>query len=483
MAKKRVLGVVGMGHVGAHVAYALAIQGIADELVLVDQNEQKLASEVQDLRDAVAYMPHRVTVRGGDFSDLGVCDVIVNSVGKIDLLRGTHDRVTEMDFTIPAVRGYAEKIKASGFDGVLINITNPCDIVTRELALHLGLPRGRVFGTGTGLDTSRLLSALARQTGLDHKSITCYMMGEHGNQQFAPWSCVSFRGVPLDEWAKTDERFRFDRDALQKESIGGGWVTYMGKQCTEYGIATTAARMAHIVLHDEKAIMPASMELCGEYGESGLFAGVPCVIGANGVEQVVELPLTDEEKADLKETLEKYKTKIESGAMTVNDAATDYALKVQQDSTYQTGIKDENGMQSSYMPDAFISAIKEMKEGDVEVVESTKYMIVLHRLPVKDDEDTLLESSDNRSQLLLELKNTEYADAVSAAAQSFEGVEWNQKVLNRYKPSMFADTKKNGTSSVASESSDESASSEESSAESSETSSETSETSSESSAQ
>ena len=88
MAKKRVLGVVGMGHVGAHVAYALAIQGIADELVLVDQNEQKLASEVQDLRDAVAYMPHRVTVRGGDFSDLGVCDVIVNSVGKIDLLRG-----------------------------------------------------------------------------------------------------------------------------------------------------------------------------------------------------------------------------------------------------------------------------------------------------------------------------------------------------------------------------------------------------------
>ena len=185
----------------------------------------------------------------------------------------------------------------NGARGVLINITNPCDIVTRELALHLGLPRGRVFGTGTGLDTSRLLSALARQTGLDHKSITCYMMGEHGNQQFAPWSCVSFRGVPLDEWAKTDERFRFDRDALQKESIGGGWVTFSGKFCTEYGIATTAARMAYAVLHDEKVILPASTELCGEYGEEGLFAGVPCVIGENGVEQVVELPLTADEKA------------------------------------------------------------------------------------------------------------------------------------------------------------------------------------------
>ena len=297
MSKKRILGVIGLGHVGAHVAYALAVQGIADELILVDQNEKKLSSEVQDLRDAAAYLPHRVTVRAGGFQELGVCDVIVNCVGRIELLRGSHDRLTEMDYTIPAVRGYAHKIRESGFDGVLINITNPCDIVTRELALELGLPRGRVFGTGTGLDTSRLLSALARQTGIDHKSITCYMLGEHGNQQFAPWSCVSFRGMPLDVWAERDERFRFDRMALQKESIGGGWVTFSEKFCTEYGIATTAARMAHIVLHDEKAIMPASAELCGEYGESGLFAGVPCVIGANGVEQVIELPLTAEELA------------------------------------------------------------------------------------------------------------------------------------------------------------------------------------------
>ena len=212
--KKRTVGVVGLGHVGAHVAYSLAIQGIADELILVDLKDQKLASEVQDLRDSVAYMPHRVSVRAGDFSDLGECDVIVNSVGKIDLLRGNTDRVAEMKFTVPAVRSYVQKIKDSGFNGVLINITNPCDVVTNELAKGLGLPRGRVFGTGTGLDTARLLSALARQTGVDHKSITCYMLGEHGNQQFAPWSCVSFNGMPLDKWAETDERFRFDREAL-----------------------------------------------------------------------------------------------------------------------------------------------------------------------------------------------------------------------------------------------------------------------------
>ncbi|NLU24703.1 MAG: L-lactate dehydrogenase, partial [Clostridiales bacterium] len=136
--KTRKVGVVGLGHVGAHVAYSLAVQGIADELVLVDQNEKKAESERQDLSDAAAYLPHRVRVSVGDFSDLGDCDVLVNCVGKIDLLRGNHDRVTEMDFTIPAVNGYVAKIKASGFDGVVVNITNPCDIVTRQLAMGLG---------------------------------------------------------------------------------------------------------------------------------------------------------------------------------------------------------------------------------------------------------------------------------------------------------------------------------------------------------
>lgn len=298
--KTRKVGVVGLGHVGAHVAYSLAVQGIADELVLVDPKEQKAASECQDLRDSVAYLPHRVSVQVGTYADLGDCDVIVNCIGKIDILLEQQDRTHEMRYTVPMVNSYVGQIKASGFDGVVVNVTNPCDVVTQQLAKGLGLPRGRVFGTGTGLDTARLLSALARQTGIDHKSIEAYMLGEHGNQQFAAWSNVSFRGKSLEEWAKTDERFRFDRAALQKESIGGGWVTFSGKFCTEYGIATTAARMVHIVLHDEKQIMPASAELCGEYGETDVFAGVPCVIGKNGVEEVVELSLNAEEQAEFK---------------------------------------------------------------------------------------------------------------------------------------------------------------------------------------
>ncbi len=292
---KRKIGVIGVGHVGAHCAYSLAMQGVAEELVLVDQNKQKAVSERQDLFDSVPYLGHRVKVETGNFQALGDCDLIINSVGNIDILRGNHNRTDEMDFTIRAVNGYVQKVMDAGFDGVIINITNPCDVVTARIAKLSGLPRGRVFGTGTGLDTARLRSALARQTGFDPSSVSGYMLGEHGASQMAAWSSVAFGGKPLAAFDARDPRFSFDRVAMEKEVIGAGWVTFSGKFCTEYGISATAARLASAVLRDAKQILPVSAALEGEYGEHGLFAGVPAVIGARGAEEVIELPLPTEE--------------------------------------------------------------------------------------------------------------------------------------------------------------------------------------------
>ncbi|MCQ2561125.1 MAG: L-lactate dehydrogenase [Clostridia bacterium] len=298
--KTRKVAIIGLGHVGAHVAYTLCNQGTVDELVLIDKDEKKLASEVQDLRDCIAYMPYPVKISAGDFPDLKDCDVAVNAIGKVALLE-TLDRLTELNFTIPGVKSYIDKINDSGFNGIFINITNPCDLVTYTFAKGLKLPKGHIFGTGTGLDTSRLISALAIQTGIAHNSINGYMMGEHGAKQFTPWSAVTFNGMPLDTWEKKDDRFKFDRDAFTKAAIGGGWVTFSGKKCTEYGIAATAARMVEAVLRDEKVILPASIGLEGQWGESDLFVGVPCLIGKDGVEEIVEIPLTEEELAKFHE--------------------------------------------------------------------------------------------------------------------------------------------------------------------------------------
>lgn len=295
--KTRKIGIVGLGHVGAHVAYSLIIQGIVSELVLVDLKESKLTSEVQDLRDAQMYAPHKVEINAGTYSDLGDCDILVNCIGDIALC-ATNNRLDEMNFTVAQVKSYVKKVMASGFKGFIVNITNPCDVITDLIWKESGLPKNQVFGTGTGLDTSRLVSKLSLQTGVAHQSISAYMIGEHGASQMAAWSCVSFAGVPLSVLEKQiPDKFGFDKPELQKQAIGGGWVTYAGKQCTEYGICSTAARMVRCILNDEKRIMPASTLLDGEYGEHNVFVGVPCLIGKKGIEQVMELPLTDEEKA------------------------------------------------------------------------------------------------------------------------------------------------------------------------------------------
>lgn len=285
------VGIIGAGHVGAHTAYALAIQGIADEIVLTDLNEHKSSSERQDLFDTGVFFPNRVRVSCGAYEDLADCDLIINAAGKVDLLIGNNDRVVELRYTIPQVRAWAPRVKAAGFHGIVINISNPCDVVTREVAKILELPEGHVFGTGTGLDTSRLISQISAVTDVDPHSIRAYMLGEHGNAQFAAWSCVSLGGQPL-----ADSGYQFDHADLENKARMGGWVTFNGKHCTEYAIATCAARMASAVIHDEKAVMAASTLLHGEYGESDLFIGVPCVIGKNGAEKVVELPLSEEEK-------------------------------------------------------------------------------------------------------------------------------------------------------------------------------------------
>ena len=306
--KKRIVGVIGLGHVGAHVAFCLGMMGVADEVLLCDLKESKAISERQDLMDAVKFMPHNVNYKIVPYEGLGSCDIIVNAVGDITLC-ATGNRDDEMNFTVVQVASYIEKVMAGGFKGIFVNITNPCDVITNLIARLSGLPKGHVLGTGTGLDTSRLVSALAQKTGLESNSFTAYMMGEHGNAQMAPWSLVNFAGKSLKDY-KDNPKFNFDHEEMKKTAIGGGWVTYSGKFCTEYGIASAAVTIVSAILRDEKKIMAASVELDGQYGEKGIFAGCPAVLGANGVEEVMEYNLPAEELAEFKECCAKIRANI-----------------------------------------------------------------------------------------------------------------------------------------------------------------------------
>lgn len=295
----RRVGIIGVGHVGAHCAFSLATQGIVDELILVDTNKQKAISERQDLIDSVTYLPHRINIKTGEYEDLKECDIIVISVG---IISQTHERLDELQVSIDMVDSFIKRVVDAGFNGIFISITNPCDIIAKRVYEISGFPKNKVFGTGTGLDSSRLKAILARETGIDHKSISAYMLGEHGNSQMAAWSQVSFAGKPLSELEIEDANTfgKLDKKALANEAKEAGFVTFAGKGATEFGIASTLARFVQCIFHDEKQIMPCSTLLEGQYGEEGVFASTPCIIGKDGVEKVLELKLNDKELKEFK---------------------------------------------------------------------------------------------------------------------------------------------------------------------------------------
>ena len=224
--KLRKVGIIGVGHVGAHVAFSLVTRGIVDELVLVDINKQKAISERQDLLDATAYLPHRINIEVGEYEDLGDCDIIVNSVGKIDDV--SRDRLAELQQSVDMVNSYIKRVMNAGFNGIIINITNPCDIIAYYIQKTTGLPKNKVFGTGTGLDSSRFKNVMAQATGIDHKSIIGYSLGEHGDSQMIPWSIVNLGGKPLSQLEKErPETFgKLDKEDIKNKN--GHYYRWIG---------------------------------------------------------------------------------------------------------------------------------------------------------------------------------------------------------------------------------------------------------------
>ena len=299
MSSARTVGIIGLGHVGAHVANTLLLQGLVDELYLCDIDAQKLASEVQDLRDSLAFCPYNAAIVncGDTYEELAGCDIIVNAAGDVSL--SSTNRDGELFYTTDACRTFANRVVDAGFQGIWVTIANPCDVVATEIWHLTGYDPTRIIGSGTGLDSARLRSQVSLACGgLDPKSIDTYMIGEHGFSQIAAWKSASISGVLLSELAAADpEHFGFDLAEVEELARRGGYVTMAGKHCTEYAVAGAAARLVAAIFHNEHAVLAASTLLTGQYGEEGIFSSLPCIIGRNGVERVLELDLSDDERA------------------------------------------------------------------------------------------------------------------------------------------------------------------------------------------
>ncbi|MCP0886100.1 L-lactate dehydrogenase [Ligilactobacillus sp. WILCCON 0076] len=291
----RKLAVIGLGHVGATVAYTLVTKGLVDELVLIDTNEDKVTAEQYDILDMLARLDTYTTVKVQDYSTLKDADIIITTFGNIKVLSEGGNRFGEFDHNTEQVKSVGAKIKESGFNGVIINVTNPCDVIATLLQRYTGLPKNQVFGTGTFLDTARMQRAVGQALKEDPKNVSGYVLGEHGESQFSAWSTVRVKDHPISEIAKLHN---LDLDVLDEQARRGGWLVFHGKHYTSFAITTCAIKLALAVLSDAHLACPASVYI----EKFGCYVGYPAVIGSNGVEEVNNISLTDAEKIKLEKS-------------------------------------------------------------------------------------------------------------------------------------------------------------------------------------
>ena len=288
--------IVGAGHVGSHVGYALISQSLADEIVYIDSDRAKAVAQALDLTDATNYLPVRTKVTAGDYSDAADAQIMIIAAGPLP--SGSQTRMDTLGQTIEILKEVTASIKKSGFDGIIVNISNPADVIAHYIQHTLNWAPERIFSPSTTLDSARLRRAIAQETGIDQKSITAYALGEHGESQMVAWSAVTIAGKPLSQWREEypDTFGRLDLDALADAGREGGWTILRGKGCTEFGIGASAAEVVRAIFYNENRVLSVSVLLDGQYGQHDVYASVPAIVGRDGIAHIIELHLTPEEQ-------------------------------------------------------------------------------------------------------------------------------------------------------------------------------------------
>ena len=287
----RKVAIIGMGNVGAAVAHGLIAQGAFDDYVLIDTNEAKVKADALDFQDAAANLNHHANITVNSYEALADADVIISALGNIKLQDNPNaDRFAELPFTSKEVIEVSKKIKEVGFNGILIAITNPVDVVTSLYQHYTGLPKERVIGTGTLLDTARMKRAVGVRFGVDPRSVYGYNLGEHGNSQFTAWSQVRVKGQSISKLTSEEVL-----EEIGTEAMKGGHTVFYGKKYTSYGIASAAIRLALAVISDAHEELPVT----NYYAPLDTYLSYPALVGRSGIIEQLQLTLTEEEEAKL----------------------------------------------------------------------------------------------------------------------------------------------------------------------------------------
>ena len=302
-ADKRKIVLIGTGLVGMSYAYALLNQNLCDELVLIDINKKRAEGEAMDLNHGVAFSGGNMEIYAGEYTDCCNADLVVLTAGlpqkegqnRLDLLKENRKIFERI----------LQSVLENGFHGIFLVATNPVDIRTRIVYEISDFPPEKVIGTGTALDTARLRYLLGEKFMIDPRNMHAYVMGEHGDSEFVPWSQAMMTTKPIFDLCGETEGCHFQELLeLEEEVRMAAYKIIEAKKATYYGIGMAMARITKAIFGNEYSVLTVSAHLQGEYGENGIYIVIPCVVNRMGIQRIVELPLGSEEKQRLHSSCE-----------------------------------------------------------------------------------------------------------------------------------------------------------------------------------
>ena len=280
------------------MAYSMINRGGINELILVDIDKEKTIGEEMDLSHGLPYAPQKMSIKAGDYSDCKDAQIVVITAGVAQKPGQTRLELAEVNAKI--MKQITKSIMESGFDGIIIVASNPVDLMTYVVAEVSGLPKSRVIGSGTVLDTARLRYLMADYLKVSSKNVHAYIMGEHGDSSFVPWEHAYVGCKKISDIMKDNGHPMEDLQKIHKGVVDAAYQIIEKKKATYYGIGMALNRLVRAILDSENSILTVSTYLKdGEYGQDDIYIGVPAIINSKGVRELIKLELTKEEQEKL----------------------------------------------------------------------------------------------------------------------------------------------------------------------------------------
>ena len=297
--KKGKIVLVGTGFVGMCMAYSMLNRGGIEELILIDIDKEKTIGEEMDLSHGLPFAPQKMVIKAGDYSECKDAEIVVITAG-VAQKQGGQTRLELAEVNTKIVKDITKNIMASGFNGVIIVASNPVDLMAYVVYKVSGLPKNKVIGSGTVLDTARLRYMVADYLKVSSKNVHAYIMGEHGDSSFVPWKHVYVGCKSIIDIMKDGNHPMEDLDKIHKNVVNAAYEIIERKKATYYGIGMSLNRLVRAILDNENSVLTVSTYLeNGKYGQDDVYIGVPAIINENGVRELLELDLNKEEQEKL----------------------------------------------------------------------------------------------------------------------------------------------------------------------------------------